>query len=519
VLKEEADKVPGMRWDKALRCLVGYPDAVHVTAKNAHQRGLVIHGDWSGLVGPSGLLTASKGLRDYQRVGVDFLLQKSSEGCILADSMGLGKSSQAATAARALRQKTVIVCPNAVRGVWLSEGGELEKWWPAAKRGGLQGTKPSPIDPSLDVCVVHYEILHAWAESLIAWGVKTLILDEGHRLVDLEARRSKAARELGEKCSHRMMLTGTPISNRVKQFFGPLEVISPGRLGKSFFKYGLRYCGGRQEQIQMREDGVGIFKTVWKWDGSSNLEELNERLMWSPARPWGFMLRRTKSDVELELPPRTRQVFSTEIDPRFIAPIEFKEKAFQKALGLAAEGKFDMVVALVALHLEAGAKVVVGSHRRSIAEGIAGAVSGRCPEARVKVSHGGLPVEKRELIYKSQPDCLCLTFDSCKEGVNLLSYAGNVVIAELSYLATTLLQFENRFGRFKGQKVLIQIPIARGSADDVIRKAVIDKLDAMNGALGKGDDQLDADLRELMDARKESAMERLRRLYEQAVGA
>jgi len=523
VLREEADKTPGVRFDKAMRAYIGYPDAIHVTAKRAAARGLRIQG-WLDLGGPTGLLVAKKGLRNYQVEGVEFLIAKSSEGCLLADEMGVGKSAQAATACRALRQRAVIVCPNSVRGVWLDPDpreGQLAQWWPAARVFGASGTKPdSPIDPAINVVVIHYEILFAWVDRLIEWGAKTLVFDEGHRLVNLEAKRSQAAKKLAEACTHRMVLTGTPIENRIKQFYGPIEVISPGRFSSPgshpFFRFGLRYCGGHQDQIDIHIEGVPVQKRVWKFDGTSHLDELRDRVSYSPATPWGFILRRLKSEVELELPPRTRQIIPIEVKRSFIAKFDFGDRMMSGALALAAEGKWPAVVDLVVDHLESGGKVVVGVHQRRIAERIAGEVAQKI-KATIRVSHGGLAVEKRNDLYRSKPDLLCVTFDSCKEGVNLLSYATNVVIAELTYNATTLLQFENRFGRFAGQKVLIQYCIARGTADDVIRKAVLSKLDASKAALGKGDDRLDIDLKGLVKAGPEGQAERLKRLYESVI--
>lgn len=528
-LRAEADKTPGLRFDKPTRSHVGYPDAIHVTAKRAAEKGLRIQFQgWDELTAPSGLLIAEHGakgyqLRGYQKAGVEFLVSKSSEGCILADEMGVGKSGQAAVACRALRQKTVIVCPNSVRGVWLDPDpkfGELARWWPAAKIKGLTGIKPSPIDPNLDVVVIHYEILYAWVDSLITWGARTLVFDEGHRLVNLEARRSQAARKLAETASHRIMLTGTPIENRIKQFYGPIEVISPGRFSSGthpFFKFGLRYCGGHQEQIEVKEEGVPVERRVWRFDGQSHLEELRERVTYTPSTPWGFILRRLKSQVDLELPPRTRQIIPIEVKRSFQAPIAFNnDRLMQSALSLAADGKWPHVVDLAVDHLESGAKVVVGTYRRKIAERIAAEVGSKIPNRSVEVSHGGLPVAKRDAIYRRKHDLLCVTFDSCKEGVNLLSYATNVIVAELTYSATTLLQFENRFGRFAGQKVLIQYLIAAGTLDEVIRKLILGKL-GQRSAIGDHDDRLDADLAGLVKTGPEAQAERLRKLYESII--
>lgn len=515
VLNEEAKRTPGMKFIPETRIWQGYADAVHVTAKRAHARGLNIQGQIDAPIA-SGLLAAKKGLRGYQKFGVDFLIAKSSEGCILADELGLGKTMQAITAARALRQKTIVLCPNFGRGVWLDE--ELPRWWPAAKVIGLVGIKPTPVAGPLneqDVAVVHFEILYAWTEALIAWGARTLIIDEGQAFAGLEARRSIAARKLAAVCSHRMMLTGTPIRNRIKDLWGPMQIISPGRFGdeKQFFKFGFRYCDAHEEQIEIHVEGVKVQKRIWKFDGESNIEELHERLTYSEDSPWGSILRRLKSEVNLELPARQRQIITVEVSKSHIASIRSikSDGILRNALNLAADGKYPQVIDLAVSHLEAGQKIVVGAYRRKIVELIADGI--KVAGKRVEFFHGDTPLAKRQALIKSKPDCLCVTLDSTAGAINL-SFASVGIIAELIWDPSKLLQWEGRFGRFEGSNILIQYMIARSTADDLVKKIVIDRLGTSQRAIGKTDDKLDDDLRGLA---KEGAADRMRRLYEKLI--
>ena len=77
---------------------------------------------------------AEKGLRDYQKLGVRFLITRGAEGCMLADDMGLGKTATAITAARALKSKTLVVCPQYVRGC-----GGMRPQGEKSRSGGLRG--------------------------------------------------------------------------------------------------------------------------------------------------------------------------------------------------------------------------------------------------------------------------------------------------------------------------------------------------------------------------------------------
>ena len=121
-LRDISKETPGVRWSPRERAWVGYPDAIMVVAsrlENEHGtlvdvRALQQPGDY----GEPQIPVAWKGLRDYQKTGVRFCIAEGPTGALLADSMGLGKSLQAITAARAFKMKTVIVCPSYALGVW-----------------------------------------------------------------------------------------------------------------------------------------------------------------------------------------------------------------------------------------------------------------------------------------------------------------------------------------------------------------------------------------------------------------
>ncbi len=175
--------------------------------------------------------------RTYQKEAAKFLIDKKR--AILGDTMGLGKSCSALTAAKEVGGKTLIVCPSYVRGVWAAPNGELAKWWRDASAIMLKGTKPSPIDA--DVVVIHYDILHAWVDALRDWGPVAMIIDEAHALMSSDSRRTKACRAIANSCEYVWGLTGTPLTNRPRDLFGVVDTIRPGTFG-SFFKFALRFC-------------------------------------------------------------------------------------------------------------------------------------------------------------------------------------------------------------------------------------------------------------------------------------
>jgi SNF2 domain-containing protein len=527
-LRSEARRTPGMSWNGPSRSWIGYADAVAVTSKRLQARGAIVQGGIPSN-GVSTLPIAEKDLRGYQVEGVRFLVAKAAEGCLLADEMAMGKSVQAIRAARALKVKTVVVCPSFVRGVWADE---IKRWWPYAMTAAAFGTKPEPFDTmvrvdrsvmegkgaklgevlaplkltDLDVVIIHYDILYAWVPILIEWGAKVLILDELQYCQGGSSRRTKACATLARSCPYRIGLTGTPPLEKTKNLWAAINVLSEGRFGEKPFPYYLRYCDAKQEQVTPT-------KVVWKFDGSSNLDELNARLVYSATTPWGFMLRRLKSEVRLELPARVRQILELEV-PRLaqsasIASAIKSDKLLRQALNVTADGKIPQVVDLVVDHIQAGHKVVVGSYRKSIANCIAEDVAQRI-KATIRVCTGDVPQAKRDAMIREKPDLLCCTFDSTGVGINL-SFASVGVVAELDYTPTKLIQWEARFGRQAGKNVLIQYCIARGSADELVKRVVLAKLDRFMEAVGKVDDKLRQDLAGIEGP---GGVDRLKELYE-----
>lgn len=506
VLRDECKRTPGMQWNAETATWEGYADAVSLVATRARERGLIIREPAKLPVEAQSILpVAKKDLRDYQITGVSFILTKAREGCILADDVGLGKTIQAIRAARAVKQNTLIVCPSFVRGVWVDE---LNKWWGDADVPNMpSGTNPSKgslgwsPQPS-GITIIHYDILYAWVGVLLEWGVKFLILDEGQYCQGATSRRTKACAAVADRAPYRVALTGTPMANRPADLWSIADVVSPGRFGK-FFGYGMRYCSGRKEQVTPE-------KAVWKFDGASHLDELKARINFSDANPSGFMLRRTKADVSLQLPSRQRQILSLEVPRAKYTPAMIgSHTALRAALEGASDAKIPQIIDLVVGHLEAGHKVVVGSHRKALAHEIMAGVKQKMP-VRGEVVTGEIPAAKRHALIKAEPQLICCTFDATQVGINL-SFASVGVVAEFDYRPSVLAQWEGRFGRHAGRNILIQYCSARGTIDDLIRKAVITKLDTLENAVGKADVAMRADLEAIDGA---SGLDRLKALAE-----
>jgi SNF2 family DNA or RNA helicase len=510
------------------------------------------------------LPVAYKKLRDYQKTGVDFLVSHGTSGALLADDLGLGKSCQSIRAARAFRKKTVIVCLSQAVGVWAGNDymeSQVEKWWPLVKREGsmirLEGTKlpthewrvwrgdkklqgatiakiqdqyltlssaselaqliaglrwrcngclqqepytPLRDAPDVDGCeaglpkdstrfvVVHYDILHAWVDYLLdVWGASTCILDELHEVVGDKAIRTKAVTKLAHGCDVRIGLTGTPMANRPKSLYRTVDILSPGRFGASFFPHGIRYCNGHQVQVTMD-------KVVYDWSGSSHEKELNRRLRY-------FMLRRTKAEVQQNLPPMIREIIDIKIPAKSCLNVDLsvlkRSSVARQALALSADAKLPFVVEAIKQHVRAGSKIVAFSHRKLVAEHIADAI--RAAGLPASVVNGDVEKKKRDVRIAEAKNheggyVLACTLDTCSTSIDL-SFANVAVYSELTYEPFVLVQSGGRLHRHgQTRTVLCQFFIGRGSIDDLIAQAVISKLDTFEAVIGDTGDSLKTDL-------------------------
>lgn len=420
-------------------------------------------------------------LRDYQHTGVDFLL--SRKRCLLGDGMGLGKTRQVIEALKLLRVRSVVVCPNYVKGVW---GGELRKWGYGGAIYLPKGTKAEEIPKEATTLIVNYDILHAWADAIIAFAPSVVVFDECHALMSDKSKRSKAAKAIASSAAYVWGLSGTPLTNRPKDLWNILDTVVPRRFG-GFFTYALRYCNAFKTTLQGG-------KVVWDFSGKSNLPELHDRL-----KP--NMLRRLATEVALQLPPKTRQLITLtgrhNAASGIVAGISLPQ--LRVKLDSAAEEKLPHILSLLESHIVEGMKVVCFTYRRSVAERVVNHLRGKRHDAYL--IHGGVSTLQRgkaisEASNAVEGSCLVATIDSASVGIDL-SYASVCVFAEVDYKPHALLQAEARLHRF-GQQLptLIQYVILEGSYDELISNVVIAKLDTFEEVIGSTGEGLQDSLSE-----------------------
>lgn len=422
--------------------------------------------------GDGGLVDVGDGLKlyPYQAIAIKFI-DATNGRCLIADEQGTGKSVESLTWLRAHPENrpVLIVCPATMKGTWAKE---VAKWLNVTDPIILKSKDTYAFDPTRSVIIINYDILDAWKEDLMHHRYNTIIVDESHYIKSDRAKRSKAVTAIAHKTKHRMLLTGTPVVNLPKDLFNQLHTIDP-ITWKSFFAFGKRYCGAHQEQI---ED-----KTVWMFDGATNLDELSERLKSS------IMLRRTKSQVLPELPDKTRQVIDVKIDNR---------KAYSK-IGLHSEGGAISIFTELLMTMMRGKikpsiryiddvlqnvdkLVVFCTHREMI-----DAIEKKFVDRGVVKIDGSVPVHKRTAIVEQfqTDDGTQLFLGNVKAaGVGItLTAASHTIFTELPWGPVELTQAEDRLHRITQENAVnVYILNAVNTIDAHITDLIVHKKQIIN---------------------------------------
>ncbi len=229
-------------------------------------------------------------LRDYQLEGYQWMsrLAYLGAGACLADDMGLGKTIQslALILSRAERGPTLILAPTSVCNNWIEEAQRFAPTLNVYYFG--KGDRQQTLDQAgaFDVIVCSYGLLQTEAEKLIEKQWHTIVADEAQAIKNPQTQRSKAAMAL--KGDFKLITTGTPIENHLGELWNLFNFINPGLLG-SIKKFNERFA----QKIENQKD----------YGTQQRLKKL--------IQP--FILRRLKSDVLTELPPRTEITLHIEL--------------------------------------------------------------------------------------------------------------------------------------------------------------------------------------------------------------
>jgi superfamily II DNA or RNA helicase len=463
-------------------------------------------------------------LYPYQAEGALFAVRAGR--ALIGDDMGLGKTIQAIAATEILARhfgvsRVLVICPTSLKYQWQSEmarfAGRRGKQAARVMNGGrAQRQSDYGLD---DFCkITNYEKLQPDLDLIAAWAPELVIVDEAQRVKNWNTVAARALKRVDS--SYAIVLTGTPLENKLEELISIVQFVDQHRLGPTWKLL---------HEHQVKDEAGRV-------TGYTGLDKIGQTL--APV-----MIRRRKSEVLRQLPSRTDQnVLVPMTEPQKLYHQEnadtvarivqrwrktrFLSDKDQRRLTCALQNmrmscnstylldqqtdhgvKADELTALLEqLFVTPEAKAVVFSQwtrthdiviRRLEARGI-GYVS----------FHGGVPSERRpELIGRFRDDPACRVFlstDAGSTGLNL-QHASTLVNMDLPWNPAVLEQRIARVHRL-GQAQPVQVInfVAKGSIEEGMLSVLAFKrslsegiLDGGNGEISLGGSRLNRFLKEV----------------------
>lgn len=288
-------------------------------------------------------------LRGYQSFGARFALVQNK--VIIGDEMGLGKTVEALAVLAHLRSTGfhhfLVICPAAVVTNWMREIASKSKLRPYRLHGPYREWAASTWSRDGGVAVTTFDTL-PWLKHHVPRvaraEVDCIVVDEAHYIKNPRAQRSRATSLLVHKAARAVLLTGTPLENRVEEFRTLIGYVRPD----------LR-------------------------SGSSELAPKRFRREIAPA-----YLRRNQEDVLTELPELVEveewlPLSSTDVALYRDAVLAGNFMAMRQSamLGGKSSEKLQRLVEIVEEAEDNGRRVIVYSHFREVLNTAAKALHGR----------------------------------------------------------------------------------------------------------------------------------------------
>ncbi|KAI4865419.1 SNF2 family N-terminal domain-containing protein [Hypoxylon rubiginosum] len=252
-------------------------------------------------------------MRDYQLEGLTWMYEICLQGLsgILADEMGLGKTIQVISLVALLREQEnyfgphLVIAPLSTLSNWQDE---FQKWTPTIPFVLYHGTPPerqqiyrdkimknyqkgSPTKRFPVVCTSYEMVLRDHVSlSKIDWAF--IVVDEGHRMKNADAKLFRALQQF--KSATRLLITGTPLQNNLKELWSLLHFLMP----ETFLDWEAFEVWFDFSDLQDEEGTTQFIENQESQDLVSKIHKVLQPLL----------LRRIKADVANYLPKKREYV-------------------------------------------------------------------------------------------------------------------------------------------------------------------------------------------------------------------
>jgi SNF2 family DNA or RNA helicase len=229
-------------------------------------------------------------LYPYQAEGALFAVRAGR--ALIGDEMGLGKTIQAVAAAELFArhfgvQRVLVVCPTSLKHQWSGEFARFSERQ-AQVIHGLRAQRQLQYREDVFCKITHYETLARDADLIASWAPDLVIADEAQRIKNWNTIAARALKRIASP--YAMVLTGTPLENRLEELISIVQFVDQHRLGPTWRLL---------DEHQKRDEAGRVI-------GYQALDRIGQTL--APV-----MLRRRKAEVLTQLPER--------VDSRIFVPL------------------------------------------------------------------------------------------------------------------------------------------------------------------------------------------------------
>jgi superfamily II DNA or RNA helicase len=446
-------------------------------------------------------------LYPYQAQGALFAVRAGR--ALIGDEMGLGKTVQAIAAAELFMrhfaaERILVVCPTSLKHQWQKE---LQRFADREAQviQGLQSQRHAQYrEPSI-YKITNYEAVARDLEPINTWSPDVVIVDEAQRIKNWNTIAARALKRVVSP--YAVVLTGTPLENRLEELISIVQFVDAHRLGPTWRLL---------DEHQLRDESGRVI-------GYRDLDRIGQTL--SP-----IMVRRKKREVLTQLPERIENTYfvpmtaaqrdhhdaNGEVVRRIVSrwrKTGYLSEADQRRMTCALQNmrmscnstylldhetdhgvKVDeLLTVLTELFEQQAAKVVIFSQWVRTHELIIKRLQAQGWEH--VLFHGGIPGDKRGALverFHKDPDCrVFLSTDAGGVGLNLQHAAATIVNMDLPWNPAVL---EQRIGRVHrlGQSQSVQVVnfVAQGTIEEGMLGVLAFKKSLFAGILDGGDNEV-----------------------------
>lgn len=492
--------------DNEFRC---YPDAVDfiINVRSSNKRIKYIDNKFAdGIYSYEFDKLIKANLYSYQKEGI--LFAAKSGRCLIADDMGLGKTIQAIAAVEIFAkefntEKVLIICPTSLKYQWKTE---IEKFTDRSVQviEGMIKKREEQYKTTDFYKITSYNSIKNDLKFIENFSPDVVILDEAQRIKNWKTITAQAVKTITSEFA--LVLTGTPLENRLDELHSLVEFVDRYKLGSLF-----RFLNNHQ-----------VTDTNGKVVGYKDLNSIAKTLD-------SILIRRKKKDVLLQLPERIdknyyvtatkeqmdihneyadtvaklvhkwqRNKFLSEPDrKRLLLSLSCMRMVCDSTFILDQKTRFDtkiseLVVLLQDIFEDKDEKIVIFSQWERMTRLVVNELNNL--NIKFEYLHGGIPSAKRKDLltnFANNPESkVFLSTDAGGVGLNLQS-AGVIINLDIPWNPAVLEQRIARVHRLgQGRHVRVINFVTKDSIEERILHLLKFKQSVFDGVIDNGEDQV-----------------------------